>query len=223
MKINRKNLPLAAALCLASVLFTVLVCLVDVQPVGPQGTEVGFAKLNSAFHNLTGESMTWYKITEIVGYLAILIVGVFCAIGVMQLIRRKSIQKVDQEIIAIGVLFVVIAILYVVFEKFPLNYRPVIMEGETEPEASFPSSHTLLACTVFGSTILMADRLKDRQIRQIVTVAMFVLIAVMIIGRLVSGVHWLTDILASILYSAALLTVFSMFLRKRRRRSAHVR
>ena len=222
MKINRKNLPLAAALCLASVIFTVLACLVDVQPAGPQGTEVGFAKLNTAFHSLTGENMVWYKITEIVGYLAILVVLAFCAIGVMQLIKRKSLAKVDREIIALGVLYIVIAVLYVAFEKFPLNYRPVIMEGETAPEASFPSSHTLLACTVFGSAILLADRLKDRKVRMIVIAVLFFLIAVMVIGRLLSGVHWLTDIIAAVLFSAALLAVFSMFLR-RRKRSSHVR
>ena len=211
LKIRKKYRKFADAVILlaAALLFTLLVKVVDVQPIGPQETSVGFAKVNKAFADLIGTNMLLYKLTQLLGYAALAVVAFFGFGGMMQLVKRKSLLKVDRELLGAGVLYAVVLALYVAFEKLIVNYRPVIMPDETVPEASFPSSHTLLACVVFGSAIILADTyVRKHKARKTVRAVFAVLILVMVAGRLLSGVHWITDIIAGLLYSGSLLSAF---------------
>jgi undecaprenyl-diphosphatase len=108
---------ITSAVCFG--LFLLLILLiktVDVAAVGPEGTEIGLSKLNVAVHNLFGENLGWYKVTNVLGYLAILIGLCFAAMGGLQLIYRRSILKVDKEILLLGALYVVTVIFYIFFE-----------------------------------------------------------------------------------------------------------
>ncbi|MBR5071318.1 MAG: phosphatase PAP2 family protein [Oscillospiraceae bacterium] len=215
MKIKKKYRKFvdAAVLLAAALLFTLLVKVVDVQTIGPQDTSVGFAKINKAFSDLVGTNMFLYKLTQLLGYAALAVVAFFGFGGMMQLVKRRSLMKVDRELLGAGVLYVVVLALYVAFEKIIVNYRPVIMPGETAPEASFPSSHTLLACVVFGSAVILADTyVRKHKARKRVRAAFIILILVMVIGRLLSGVHWITDIVAGLLFSGSLLSAFKGYI-----------
>ena len=195
MKTNAKFITAAVAGILAVILI-VLVRTVDVAAIGPAGTEIGLSGVNGAFRDSVAVNMTLYKMTEILGVVAIASGAVFAAVGLVQLIQRRSLFKVDGEILALGGLFVVLGGLYVFFEKVVVNFRPVIMEGETAPEASFPSSHTMLACVIFGGVFMLIGRyVKNRGL----PVAL----------RLLSGVHWLTDIIGGVLISVFLLAAFA--------------
>lgn len=210
MYLKRDNLRTGTALAFLALLFTFLVRVMDVDAIGPAGTQVGFSHLNSTVHDALGVHMALYKLTQILGYAVLLLVAVFALVGLLQLIRRKSLWKVDREILALGCLYVVVFALYIIFEKAIVNYRPVIMPGELAPEASFPSSHTMLACTVLGSAALLLKKyVKDESLAKILRIVCVIMIAVIVCGRLFSGVHWLTDIIGGILYSAALLFLFS--------------
>lgn len=210
MCLKRDDFRTGAALAILAALFTFLVRVMDVAAIGPAGTQVGFSHLNSAVHDALGVHMALYKLTQLLGYAVLSLVAVFAVVGLLQLIRRKSLWKVDREILALGVLYVVVFALYILFEKAIVNYRPVIMPGELAPEASFPSSHTMLACTVLGSAALLLKKyVKDESLARILRVACVIVMAVIVCGRLLSGVHWLTDIIGGILYSAALLFLFS--------------
>ena len=200
---------LGAVTMIAFIIYIVLVKVVNVAPIGPQFTVVGFSALNGAFHALTGVNMFWYKVTKVLGILAILTAAFFAGVGVFQLIKRRGIQNVDRTILSTGALYVVMMLFYVFFEKVVINYRPVIMEGESTPEASFPSTHTLLACVVFGSTIMIIGRYLGRTVQAIVLqVAVGFLMLLTVIGRLICGVHWFTDIVGGVLLSAALLLFY---------------
>ena len=215
MKIKKKYRKYvdAAALLAAALLFTLLVKVVDVQAIGPQETSVGFAKINKAFADAVGTNMLLYKLTQLLGYAALAVVAFFGFGGMMQLVKRKSLLKVDRELLGAGVLYVVVLALYVAFEKIIVNYRPVIMPGETAPEASFPSSHTLLACVVFGSAVILADTyVRKHKARKRVRAIFVILIIVMVVGRLFSGVHWITDIVAGLLFSGSLLSAFKGYI-----------
>ncbi len=215
MKIKKKYRKFvdAAALLAAALLFTLLVKVVDVQAIGPQETSVGFAKINKAFADAVGTNMLLYKLTQLLGYAALAVVAFFGFGGMMQLVKRKSLMKVDRELLGAGVLYVVVLALYVAFEKIIVNYRPVIMPGETAPEASFPSSHTLLACVVFGSAVILADTyVRKHKARKRVRAIFVILIIVMVVGRLFSGVHWITDIVAGLLFSGSLLSAFKGYI-----------
>ena len=154
--------------------------------------------------------MAWYKITNILGYLAILIGLGFAAIGGLQLIYRRSILKVDKEILLLGALYVVTVIFYILFEKVIVNYRPILMPDGEGLEASFPSSHTMLSCVILGSGLQLIKKYaqKSKTVQLVLTVIFAVMLALIVAGRLLSGVHWFTDILGGILLSVALLNAW---------------
>ena len=206
---NKKFVKAAVSLALF-VLTIVLVKKVDVAAVGPAGTEIGLSHLNNGFHELIGTHMFLYQMTNLLGFWAILCGCIFAVIGVVQLVQRKSLAKVDKKILALGGLFVVTGVLYVLFEKVVINCRPILMEGETVPEASFPSSHTVLAVVIFGSVaMILKDYLNDKKLAARLQNVCLVLMIVAVLGRLFSGVHWLTDILGGLFLSFALLQAFS--------------
>ncbi|MBP5631873.1 MAG: phosphatase PAP2 family protein [Clostridia bacterium] len=196
------------------ILLIILVRTVDVGMVEATGKTIGFFALNTGFHKLTGVNEGWYKLTQIAGYAAIAAGLVFAVIGLIQLIRRKSLWKVDRRILGLGVLFIVMAIVYVLFEFVHVNFRPVLMPGEVdEPEPSFPSSHTVLVCVVLSGVALMLNTyIKDKRLRISLQALCALVILITVFGRLICGVHWFTDIVGGILISVSLVTAFAAFL-----------
>lgn len=197
---------------ITGVLFAALIVLLkiyDVAAIGPMGTEIGFSHFNQFIHELTGVNMLWYDITDYIGYAAIGVCALFAVVGFVQMVKRRSLIKVDKEILALGGLFVVVIGCYVFFEKYIINYRPIIMPGEDMPEASFPSSHTMLIMTVFIAVMIISDRYVNKGLGALVRLACFLIVLVTIGGRLYCGVHWCTDIIGGVLLSATLLLLFS--------------
>ena len=201
---------ITSAVCFGLFLLLILlVKVVDVAPVASvEGTEIGLSKLNFAIHDMFGEHLGWYKLTNILGYLAILIALGFAALGGLQLIYRRSVLKVDKEILLLGCL-------YIFFEKVIVNYRPMLMPGGEGPEASFPSSHTMLSCVILGSGLGLIKKYarKNKTLQLVLTVIFAVMLALIVAGRLLSGVHWFTDILGGLLLSAALLNAYEGLLK----------
>ena len=188
-------------------LLILLVTVADVKPIGPMGSEIGLASLNGSMFKLLGESTFWYKLTELLGYLAILVALAFGALGVYQLIKRKSIKKVDMSLIALGGFYVLVAAVYALFEVVVINYRPVILDSGLE--ASFPSSHTVLTvCIMATAAMQLKRRIADKKAAEIAQWVCIGIAAVTVIGRLLSGVHWFTDIFGGLLISAALVMLY---------------
>ena len=205
-----KKTGIGIGLLLAFVVYVVLLTTVDVAAIGPNGTAVGFSHLNQTVFDAFGTDEAMYELTELLGGVSLITVLMFALLGAIQLIQRKSLFKVDQRLYALAGLYAATAFFYVLFEKLIINYRPVIMSGETEPEASFPSSHTMLVCVAMESTILMLeDYIKPLWLRRILQLVCAMIMVATVIGRLLSGVHWCTDIIGGVLLSAALLAAFS--------------
>ena len=198
----------------STVLFFALIVLLgryDVAAVG-DAPEIGFSHINATVHEFFGVNMLWYEVTEILGYIAIAVAAIFAAAGLMQLIKRKSFAEVDREIYGLAGLYVAMGIVYVIFEKLVINYRPIVLPDESGYEASFPSSHTMLACVIFGSVIVMTDIYMERDIKSLmIRIILSIFIFITVFGRLVSGVHWFTDILGGVLISIALVSFFDAF------------
>lgn len=190
-----------------SIAFSILLLTVDVRG-SINNDRLGLATFNENVFYATGESKLWYVVTQIIGILAILIVATFAVIGVIQLIKRKNLLKVDKEIIGLGIVYIIIGIIYLFFDKVVIiNYRPVLEDGELA--ASFPSSHTLLACVVLSTCVLEAKKLiKISFIKNYLIYLCEFLIIIMIGGRLLSGVHWISDIIASVLYSGVIVSAY---------------
>ena len=207
---------------LYSIAWIIVVCTVDVAAIGPNGTEVGLSTVNNWFRDLfsfeqgLGYSKFWYNITQLIGYFCLLVCVFWGCVGLYQLIKEKDINKVDKSIIATGVLYIITIIMYVVFEKCIVNYRPVIMEGEAEAEASFPSSHTMLVIVVMGSTFFLIKYFLEekKNMKNVILILRILCVAItllMVVGRLICGVHWFSDIIGGILISGTLLSLYSFF------------
>ncbi len=192
-----------------TVILIALVRLVDVAPIGAQGTSIGLSHLNQFVFDLFGVNIFWYNITDWLGVAAVLTGFVFAVTGLVQLIKRRSLLKVDREILALGGLYIVVIGLYLFFENVIVNYRPIIMPDNTSPEASFPSSHTMLVCVIMGSAAMLINRyIRNKPLNRILRALCFVIIGVTVVGRLIAGVHWFTDILGGILISVTLLSLY---------------
>ena len=207
---NKRNLLFAAVSGLSAVLLIILVRFVDVRPIGPEGTSIGLSHLNRFVFDHFGVNMLWYEITDWLGVAAVLTAFLFALTGTVQLIKRRSLLKVDRAILALGGMYIIVTGLYILFEVLIVNYRPIIMPGGTGPEASFPSSHTMLVCVIMGSAMMLIDRyIAVKTLRGLLRIICAVIIGVTVIGRSIAGVHWFTDILGGILISAALLALFA--------------
>ena len=204
---KKRNFCIALGLLAAFALWTIAIRFIDVQPIGPQGSTVGFATLNSIIHTRTGVHMQLYTITDWLGLVPVAFGFGFALLGLAQWIKRKNILKVDRSILILGAFYIVTLAAYLFFESYVINYRPVLIAGYLE--ASYPSSTTLLVlCVMPTAMIQLRGRIKNHALRKAVTVAISFFIVFMVAGRLVSGVHWLTDIIGGILLSAGLVMIY---------------
>ena len=189
------------------IVWTFLITTVDVKSVGVNGTDIGFATINTWFHNLIGVNMTLYTITDWLGLVPVFICMIFGVVGLIQLIKRKGLLKVDFDIVVLGVYYVFVVFAYLLFEMLPINYRPILINGFME--ASYPSSTTLLVLSVMPTLVFQVQRrTKNEKIKLIINIVTVVFSLFMVIGRLVSGVHWVTDIIGSCLLSAGLFYIY---------------
>ena len=202
-KSGKKLLFAGSIFIVAFITWTILIQKVDVKTLGVNGTNIGFATINCWFHKLTGVHMMLYTITDWLGLIPIFICMIFGVMGLVQLIQRRSLLKVDYDIIFLGIYYVIVIFGYLIFEMIPINYRPILIEGFME--ASYPSSTTLLVLGVMPTLIEQVNRRSESLIvKRIVQVLVICFSAFMVLGRLIAGVHWLTDIVGSIMLSAEL-------------------
>ena len=204
---KKRNFCIALGLLAAFVLWTIAICQIDVQAIGPQESAVGFATLNGFVHDLTGVHMQLYTITDWLGLVPVAFILGFALLGFIQWIKRKHILKVDGSLLVLGGFYMVVMAAYLFFERFVINYRPVLIEGFLE--ASYPSSTTLLVLCVMPTAMMqLCARIKNRILKRCVAVAIAAFIVFMVVGRLISGVHWLTDIIGGALLSAGLVMMY---------------
>ena len=208
MKKNIKTTLISAIIFLILfILWTILIVTVDVKQIGVNGTNIGFATLNTWFHNLTGVNMTLYTITDWLGLVPVFVCLIFGVVGLIQLIKRRSLLKVDFDIIALGVYYVIVILGYLLFEMIPINYRPILINGFMQ--ISYPSSTTLLVLSVMPTlTFQIKARLKNNKIKIVLNLVTVAFSLFMVIARLVSGVHWITDIIGSCFLSAGLFYIY---------------
>ena len=206
-KENQRNFCIATCMLLAFLLWTVAVQFVDVEAIGPQESSVGFATINQFVHNLTGVHMSLYTITDWLGLVPLGFVMGFALLGLIQWVKRKHLLKVDYSILVLGGFYIVVMAAYVLFEVLVINYRPVLINGYLE--ASYPSSTTVLVMCVMPTAIMQFNaRIKNDVPKRCLAYTITAFIVFMVIGRLISGVHWFTDIIGGALLSAGLVLMY---------------
>ena len=203
-----QKLHIAIWLLAAFVLWTVLICFVDVQAIGPEGSTVGFAAANRFVHDLTGVHMGLYTVTDWLGLVPLAVAMGFGFLGLSQWIRRKSLRRVDFSILVLGGFYAAVMMVFLFFEAVGVNFRPVLINGVLE--TSYPSSTTMLVMCVMPTAVMqLKDRVRNPALKRCITIGMAAFVAFMVVGRLLSGVHWFTDIVGGTLLSAGLVMLYA--------------
>ena len=209
-KKNQKNFYIGLCLLAMFAVWTVLVLFIDVQKIGPAGSSVGFASLNGFIHNITGVHMSLYTVTDWLGLVPIITALGFAILGLIQWIERKNLLKVDHSILILGLFYIVVIAVYFLFEAVVINYRPVLIDGNLE--ASYPSSTTMLVmCVMSTAAMQLKSRIKNCLFRKIILWTIYVFTAFTVICRLLSGVHWFTDILGGMILSSGLVEIYRFY------------
>lgn len=210
---KKKVLNLYASLfaLMVFILWTIAICFIDVKAIGPNGTVVGFSTINAFVHKLIGVNMKLYHITDWLGLVPICVVLGFGLLGLVQWIKRGKLSKVDYSLFILGGFYIVVIFAYVLFENVIVNYRPVLISGILE--SSYPSSTTLLVMNVMPTAIMQINkRIKNTTLKRFVNAIFIAFIVFMVIGRLISGVHWFTDIVGGALLSTGFVMMYRYFI-----------
>ncbi len=206
-KSGKVSLIFGAGMLILFAVWTIMVCFANRQSIGPEGSAVGFADINGFVHKAFGVNMFLYTVTDWLGLVPVFIAAGFGLLGLVQWIKRKNILKVDFSVLILGVFYIVVFFMYFFFEEVIINYRPVLIEGVLE--ASYPSSTTLLVlCVMPTALVQFRFRIKNKILRRIICVAIILFSLFMVVGRLLSGVHWLTDIVGGVILSTGLVFVY---------------
>ncbi len=223
MKTNVKNaLILSGLLLLCVIVYTFSVSHVDVSAIpalhadtltaGPESAPVGFSSLNGAVSSAIGFRSGWYLVSKLIGILTYLLAAFFAFLGVLQLIKKRTPAGVDRDLYVLGGFYLLVLLTYVLFEILKVNYRPVILHEGLE--ASYPSTHTLLGICIFTTSAMQfGKRISGEVLRKCIVIACYVLMVVLVLSRLLSGVHWLTDIIGGILVSSFLVSLYLLGLK----------
>ena len=204
---SKKSICIGISLIVAFLLWTAAIQLIDVQAIGPRETVVGFATMNRLVHNLTGVHMSLYTITDWLGLVPFGVVLGFALLGLIQWIQRRHFLKVDYDILILGAFYIVVMAVYILFEILVVNFRPVLINGYLE--ASYPSSTTMLVMCVMPTTAMQIQwRTKNNILNRMLILLIAAFIGFMVIGRLISGVHWITDIIGGAVLSAGLVQLY---------------
>lgn len=210
MKNKKRYLICGFVFLIIFIIFTIIIKIVDVKNIGPHNTSVGLSAINNFFANKIGFHNKIYKLTEILGIIPIIIVFIYAIIGLYSLIEEKSFKNVNKNLYYLAIFYIIVLGIYVLFEKVIINFRPVIIEGILE--SSYPSSHTILAICICGSSVILNNAIyKNNKIAKLENIISFIIMILLPLLRFISGVHWFTDIIGGILLSLSLLLFFKYF------------
>ena len=158
--------------------------------------------------------MNWDKITNIILIASFAVLAVFAILGLCQWIHRKSLKKVDKPLLWMLLPLALMAITYVVFDKFIiLNTRP---DGSGEP--SFPSTHVMVVATIFFLAMLALPKyIKSKTALVFLDLFMLAFIALTAAGRVLADKHWLSDVIAALIFAAIFVVIYYLTAIRRRK------
>ena len=199
----------------AAVALTAAVGLIDVQGTSV-GKDVGFGTLNNVIFAFFGENEVWGKITDIL--LGVLIASAVIAIfwaAARWAKEGKDSKKMGKSLACFGVAGGVAAAIYLIFEKLlVINYSPVLEGGKAVP--SFPSTHVLVAVVLaMISAIILTSLLKKRVLRIAVNTILPTLMVWMMVGVILAGTGWFTDVIGGLLYGMTAVSLYQTLMARR--------
>ncbi len=204
----RRNYLTAVLLFVLFAIFTLIVKNIDVEAIGPQGSTVGLARFNRLVLDTVKADPNWDRITDLLALVSAAFGAGFMFLALKQVLRRRSLWKVDFGLVLLAAHFVLMCAAYILFEMVIINYRPVLTEEGLE--ASYPSSHTMFVLCIMIPAVILFHRYLRRHIFLLVLVDILciALIAQAPVGRIMAGMHWATDVIGACILSAALCMLY---------------
>lgn len=203
--VPRQSKSAAVLWTLILLVYTLLVAFVDVKAIGPEGSSVGLASINAAFRDLVGQSAAFKIVSDVGFYFCVALCLFFIGLFLYQLLKRKSLLKVDRNLIALMYLYAMFIVLYLVFNSLiVVNYRPILKDGALDP--SYPSTHVFLGIVAGISAIDgIFVYIKNENSRLALMIVCWVALLLSCLGRTMSGMHWLTDLLGGLIFASVCL------------------
>ena len=184
-------------------LFIILILLLNVDKdyITPTG-KVGLSSFNDMVDYKYNKG--WQILADVFLYLGIALVAILAIYGLYELIKRKSLFKVDKYIIVIGAFFIISIILWLLFDKVvTINYRPILVDGEKE--SSFPSTHTFVCVFIYMSAYTVVKKLLNNKIYNEIVLSLAIVIVIFTaVSRILSGMHYLTDVMGGVFLGLSL-------------------
>lgn len=201
---TKRNLFISISLFIIFIIYTILVKHVDVQAIGPNDSKVGFSSLNQIVHQWFPGNFTFYDLTDWGSVVPIASAFILAIFGLAQWLQKKKLKKVDGNILALGIIYLLTFIIYIFFEFVVINRRPVLINGVLE--ASYPSSTTMLSLVILTTSVdQVLIYIKNKYLKYILLVFGGAYALFLVVGRIIAGVHWASDIIGAILVSTALI------------------
>ena len=160
--------------------------------------------------------MQWETITNIILISALITVAFFAALGLYQWVTRKSLKKVDPEILWMPLPLLLMTIVYFIFIFFPVATRP-----DGSGESSFPSTHVMVVTTIyFMITIIIPKYIKSTAIQIALEFIIVIFISLTCTGRIMAGLHSLWDVIGGIIFAFIFSEIYYLAYRKGKKKNA---
>jgi undecaprenyl-diphosphatase len=187
--------------CSFLVLFIILMLLLNVDKavIAESGKEVGLSHINNLVSYSYKENIDF--MTDLLMYITFTVVVFEAGLGLYQLIKGKSLFKVDIEIIIFGIALVVMVALWLLFDYvIKINVRPT-----HEAEGSFPSTHVLITTFLaLASHAFICYQYENKFAKYGSLLIAVSIIALVLFGRVASGMHYITDVTGGLFLGLAL-------------------
>ena len=153
--------------------------------------------------------MDWNKVTNIILIASFVVLAIFAILGLYQWITRKSLKKVDKPLLWFPLPLVLMAITYIVFDKFLIcNTRP-----DGSGEASFPSKHVMIVATIFLLVALILPRyIKSKTAYILLDFFMLTFIILVSVGRVLANKHWPSDVLGALGFAVIFAAIYYLII-----------
>lgn len=190
----------------------VMLLSVDVAPIGAAGCTVGLSTFNGAVFAAVTPHPLWDTVSDWLLAVALLTALGWALYGAVTLLKGRSLRAVPPQIVGLGVLYVLTALLNVLFEGLLINGRPILIDGVLE--SGFPSSHVLAVGVIIGSTLLLLKGRVQPLLWRALVIGAGVFVALTVCGRLFSGMHWASDLFGALLLAGALVAFYGCWLER---------
>lgn len=166
--------------------------------------QIGLFSFNKLFL-VDYSNEAWDEFSDVILYISLLFILGLAIYGFYQLSKKRSLFKVDKDIIFIGCGLAILAFVWLVFDKLiDVNYRPIAISGTAQ--TSFPSTHTMIAAFVLLAATRAILKRNGNEIKyQLLAYSgSSILILLCSLGRILSKMHWATDVLGGLFIGVGL-------------------